>query len=255
MSITAAAPAHAGVARPRLGKALLRREFTGTFVAFVLVVVPVSIGVAWSAHGDSGSAGPPILGRILQRFDIAVLYCAALLLALRMAVVTTDDHRDGWLSVVFVSGVRRWLYGPLLALGAWSTAAAIFTVNAVAFAVGAFAVSGTAELVAALPRTLGGGMLFLATHGIYAAMFGLAVRNVVATLIALALVWLVPFIVTMTAVSADTSLPMWIHYYAQATPLAVPPSDAFGVVRGIAFLVVCGALTALISQRVAGRRT
>ena len=102
---------------------------------------------------------------------------------------------------------------------------------------------------------LGGGLLFLATHGVYAAMFGLAARNVVATLVALALVWVVPFVAALTAVSADANLPMWIHYYAQATPLSVPPADAFGVVRGFAFLAVCGALTAFISQRVAGRRT
>jgi hypothetical protein len=240
--------------RPQLGHALVRRELTLMLVAMVLLAGLLAVGAAHE-YGRMLEAGDrtPVLDRMLRRFDLTMMYLMALLVTLRLAARAESDHVSGWLEPVFAAGGSRWAYGVQLTLVSLIPPAAIFAVTAVAFAIGVDAITGSAELLTALPRTVGGGILVLGTFGVCAGLLGVLLRSGPATLVLTLLLLLVPFIGILRYASAGSRLPAWLVAVAYLSPLpVVPEPDVIG--RGIVYIAVGLAAVAVASHLRAGRR-
>lgn len=236
-------------AGPRLLRALLSRE-TGPLLA---VVTALAAGGALFVAHDLPQTGAPLHGvTVRARFDTTVLMIVTVLLVLRTAVRTEADQASGWLVQLFGAGASRITYGLGVTAAAFTSSAVVFVAAAVAYALGVNAFAGSSELLRALPRTLGGGLLLLADYAVYAGLLGVLLRRAVAVAFSVGALVVVPYAL-MTRHLMSGTVPGWLAGVAALAPPLIVPTDA-AAVRVILLQATAGCLLlALGAHRLAGR--
>jgi hypothetical protein len=235
---------------------LLHRELRPTIVIELLVSAAVSLAAAHQlARATADAAVPGIVLTLLRRFDGTMALALALLLTLRIAVRAGDDRRDGWLEPVIAAGAARWRYGIALPAAALLRAAASFVAAAIAFAIGLRVFASSSELLTVLPRTIGAGLLLLASFAACAAPIAFLVRNVGAAVTATFTIALLPIPLLGPYLFNGTPPPSWLLPIPLMSPLRMPPTDPASAVQGVAYIIVGMALAAAAAHRFAGRRS
>lgn len=246
---------HFGVnAALRLARALIRREVGIVLPAVLILAIGAAAVAAHEVQRAGDVAMSSLLDRLLRRFDLTALAVMVFAVVLRVAVRTEEDHRTGWIGPVTLSGIPRWSYAPAVTISALILPVSAFAVATVSFAVAVLIVSGTAELIRALPATIGSGILLLGMHAFCTTALGTAFRNVSVTIGVAAVLTLAPLILTFRYFSAGQDAPLWVIGLAYAAPLSAPPSDAGSIIRGVLYIALVGSLAALVSHRLAGRQ-
>lgn len=245
----------APVGRPHPGRALVRRELNLILFVLVLLAVLLAVGVAHE-YGRMLEAGDPtpVLDRMVRRFDLTMMYLMALLVTFRLAARVETDHMSGWLEGVFAAGGSRWAYGVQLTLVCLIPPAVIFAATAVAFAAAVAAITGSGELVNALPGTVSGGLLVLGTFAVCGGLLAVLLRSGSAALVLTLLLVLAPLLGILRYASSGSSLPAWLVVMAYLSPLPVLPTEPDVVARGALYVGLGLAAVALASHYFAGRR-
>jgi hypothetical protein len=225
-----------------------------TFVLLLLLGAAAAAGAAYEVQRVGDETMRTIADRLLRRFDFTALAIMAMVVVLRTASRTEEDHRAGWLCPLSSCGVPRWQYGPAVALSVVMVPVSVFAAAAAAFAVSVRTFAGTAELVSVLPVTLGGGVLLLGTFGVSAAVIGTALRNVSATVALTTLLTLAPVVLTLRYFTSGTDVPAWIIGLSMFSPMIVPPADVSSGVRAILYIAAGAGIAGVVSYRVAGRQ-
>lgn len=254
MNVIAATPVTSSdgdPARPRLLFALLQRDFGRLYGLLILLVVVASAAAAYEVYVREGGTSP--LGWLIRRFDNTLLFLSVLALVFRRAAVIEADHADGWLAPFFAAGGSRLSYGALSVAAFLASPFLWFAVGAAAFAVSVMVFSGSAELVERLPRTLGVGLLVLGGFSALTVALGILVRRGVVVAFVVATAALGPSLMLGRYAYAEIPLPRWLVLLQLAGPLPYAPPDLANTIRGIGYIVVVGAIAALVSHRYAGR--
>lgn len=239
----------------RLVRALVRREVSIVpFMLLLLLAGGAATGAALEAQRVGDETARTIMDRLLRRFDLTVLAIMVVVVMLRTAIRTEEDYRAGWVCPLSACGVPRWHYGPAVALSVVMVPMSVFAAAAASFAVSVRTFAGTAELTGVLPVTLGGGVLLLGMFGVCAAVIGIALRNVSATVGLMALVSLAPLVLTFRHLTAGTELPVWVTGLSALSPMIVPSTDLANAVRAILYIAGGSVIAAALARRVAGRQ-
>lgn len=243
-------------ARTRLLPALLKRELDVLLGAFALACVVGALLVAREVATPGTAFAPAGLTILVRRLDITLLFVMALGVTLRIAARTEADHVTAWASPPCVSGGGRAWYGPGVALSAFAAAAIVFVAGASAFAIGTSLYGDTAELVRALPLTLSGGVLVLASVGLYSAVIGVLVKRTYATMCLAAALIIVPYVLTLPYLRQGVVLPRWLYVWLISyPPLLTLPADTWTFIHALVY-VTCGIIVlAAVSHRYAARHT
>lgn len=255
MTRRAAAAANVGseIAPPRILKALALRETGHGAPLLVLLATASAAAAGYAAYGPGGGGGPPLLDRMLRRFDLTVLAGAVILLVLRSAANIEADHRDGWLPAFLAAGGVRWHYGAACLLAAIMIPVAMFLAAAVTFAATVAGLTSSPELLRVLPRTIGGGLLVVGSWAVCAVAVGLVARRASIVAGVVALIVAAPSMLLMRYVFREEAAPLWVLLIQLLSPLPVPPADALNAARALVYIVFIAGLTMLLSYRYAGR--
>lgn len=252
---SAAAAADTGVAprRPRILPALMKRE-TGLTTALLVILAAASAATAaYEVHGAASGGALPLIDRLLRRFDMTVLAGAVTLLVFRLAAATQADHRDGWMPAFFAAGGSRARYGTGLLISGLIGPAVISAAAALSFAATLAAVTGNAELLRLLPRTIGGALLVLGTWGVCTVSVAITVRRASATAGIIVTIAAMPAFLLLRHAFTEGTPPFWAFLLQLLSPLLFLPSDPSNTVRALFYIGLVGGLTALLSHRYAGR--
>jgi hypothetical protein len=225
-----------------------------SFVLLLLLGAVAAAGAADEVQRVGDETVRTITDRLLRRFDFTALAIMAIVVVLRTASRTEEDHRAGWMCPISTCGVPRWQYGPAVALSVVMVPVFVFAAAAAAFAVSVRTFAGTAELVSALPVTLGGGVLLLGTVGVSAAVIGTALRNVSATVGLMALLTLAPVVLRVRYFTSGTDVPAWVTGLSMFSPMIAPPADVTSAARAILYIAAGVGIAGVLSHRVAGRQ-
>ena len=188
-----------------------------------------------------------------RRFDYTALAMMAAFVVLRTSSRIETDHADGWLAPWLAAGGSRVRYGAASALSSWLAPAAIFAATAVVFAISVTRLSGSGELLRVLPRTIGSGVLLLATYALCTTAIGVLLRRSAATVVATAVIVAFPLIVLVRFATAEGAVPVWAVVLPLVSPMLVAPADTYNVLRATIYVVVMSALVAGVAHRYAGR--
>lgn len=237
--------------RPRLWRALLKREFGVPLAALTALVI--AAGLLFAFRTASGAAHPSA-APLQLRFDTAVLLIMTVLLVLRTAARTEADLMSGWTTPLFAAGASRTEYGIAVVASAYASSAAVFVTAAVAFALGIRIFGNSSELLAALPRTIGGGVLLLAVHAVCTGLLGLLLRRSIAVVCIVGAAVVVPYVLVARLLLNGAEIPWWLQRIAQAAPPLLLPAGANGIPLLLLQLGVGCVLLLFISHRLAGRQ-
>lgn len=249
---TSATTSEGGPVRPRLIFALLQRDFGRLYGLLMVLAVLAAAGAAHEVYVRDGGA-TPLLGGMLRRFDNSLLLLSVLSLVFRRAAIIEADHTVGWLAPFFAAGGSRLSYGALSVAAFLASPFLWFALGAVAFAVSVMVFSGSAELVERLPRTLGVGLLVLGSFSALTVAAGIVIRRGVVVAFLVATAALGPPLLAGRYAYAEALPPRWLILLQVAGPLPYAPPDLANTIRGVVYIVVVGAIAALVSHRYAGR--
>lgn len=252
----------AGTAQPihpigtaRVLRAFMRRDIDLVFIGILILLVGLAVAVAWeSSRMSVDEMVIPLLGRLLRRFDMTMLFALSAMLAVRMASRIERDHAAGWMPPALAAGMSRRTCGLNVALASFIRAAAYFLVVASAFAIAVNAFAGTPELVRALPRTLTMGLIVLGMLSVCTAVIGIALRSAASTLFVIAAVILVPLLMLTRSRATGAPPPEWVLWISWLMPLPLTPELIDQVIRGGIYMAIGASLLLVVSHRFAGRQ-
>ncbi|HSJ32876.1 MAG TPA: hypothetical protein VK933_15655 [Longimicrobiales bacterium] len=246
-------PAHAADRRPHLLSALIRRELDAVFGIVLALAAAVAIAAAYSAYGPGSGGALPLFDSMQRRFDYTTLAMMAAFVVLRTSSRIEADHADGWLAPWLAAGGSRVRYGAGTALSSLLAPAAVFAATAAVFAISVTRVAGNDELLQVLPRTIGSGVMLLATYSVCTTAIGVLLRRSAAIVVVTAVVVALPVIVLVRFATAEGTVPLWAVVLPLVSPLLVAPSDTYNVLRATVYVIVVSALVAGVAHRYAGR--
>lgn len=251
--VASAVRAHVADHRPHLLSALIRRDLDVVSGVVMALAAAGAVAAAYSGYGPGGGSALPLFESMQRRFDYTALAMMAAFVVLRTSSRIEADHADGWLAPWLAAGGSRVRYGIATALSSWLAPAAVFAATAVVFAISVRRLTGSGELVQVLPRTIGAGVLLLATHAVCTTAVGVRLRRSAATVVATAVIVAVPVIVLVRFATAEGAVPLWAVVLPLTSPLLVAPADIYNILRATVYVVVVSALVAGVAHRYAGR--
>lgn len=243
-------------ARTHLLPALLKRELDVLLGAVALACAMGALLIAREIAAAGIDATPPGLAIIVRRPDLTLLFVMAIATMLRIAARTEADRVAAWAAAPCAAGGGRLWYGPGVALSTFAAAAIVYVAGAIAFAVGVRVFGDTSELLHALPITLTGGTLVLASFSLYTAILGVLLKRSYATMFFAVALLIVPYVLTLPYLRQDAPLPRWLYLWliSYPPPLGLP-SNVRAFIHGSGY-VLCGIIVlAAASHRYAVRHT
>jgi hypothetical protein len=238
---------------PAIGRTVARRELGTAFLAALLLAPAIGLAAAHLAAGGIESGGS-LIDRLVRRFDYTALFGAVLFTTLRIATRLELDERDLWLDPYFAAGGSRTRYVIGVAGGTCAATFTIFALTAAAFAAGAYVFADTAELLRALPFTLGAGLLLAAAWAAWTLAAGVLLRRSVPTFFAVAAL-LAPHLVT-SALFMRSEPPGFLltALWRTVPPIVLPMTISFALIQ-LCSIAAMTLLTAIMAERRIGRRT
>lgn len=233
--------------------ALARRETGAATAPLVILSAACAAIAAYEVHGAGASGALPFIDRVLRRFDLTALAGSVVFLVFRTAGHIETDHRDGWLAAFLAAAGTRRGYGTALLLTSMIAPAAMFATAALTFAVAVAVLTGSTELMRALPRTMGGGLLVLGTWSACVVAVGVALRRALPTAGIVALLVAAPAFLLLRYAFHDGATPAWVLLLQSTSPLLFLPPDGLNMARAFIYIGVAGGLAANLSHRYAGR--
>jgi hypothetical protein len=256
MNLRAVAASHPSprVKRPRIIGVLVRRELDPLSGVLLLLASAGAAAAAFQVHGPGGGdAMLPMVGQSLRRFDLTILAAMAMFLVLRAGARIDADHASGWLPPFVAAGGSRRAYGLASIVSALLAPTAIFAAAALTFAGTVTVLTGDTELLRALPRTLGSGILVLGSYSVCTVAIGVALRRAAATAVAVGMLVALPLLVVVRHGLAETAPPLWTLWLQLLSPLLFAPADVANALRAAIYIAAGCAVTAVVSQRYTGR--
>src|SRR5690606_21494180 len=127
--------------------------------------------------------------------------------------------------------------------------------GSVCFTVAVAAVSDSMELVALLPRTLGGGLLLLLSYAGLTVAASLALRTAVAVTTIVLVIAALPQVLMLRYVMSETWPPVWKILVSYAAPALAIPGTLGDVLHAVGDGTVMIGVAMLVAARRAGRTT
>lgn len=238
-----------------LAWALVPRELNATLLWLTLAAAATAVVAAYQAFGPSGAVATPLLGQLVRRFDLTLLATIVLFMVLRTASRIEADHQAGWLGPYLAAGGSRAGIGLLYSLVSLAVPLSMFAAGSVCFALAVAVVSDSMELVALLPRTLGGGLLLLLSYAGLTVAVSLALRTAVAVTTFVLVIAALPQVLILRHVMSDTGPPVWTILLSYAAPALSIPGTLVGVLHAVGYGTVMIGVAMLVAARRAGRTT
>lgn len=244
------------MSRPRLFGALLKRELDLVLAALALAVVVGCLLVAREIFAAGAAGVPAGLMLIVRRLDVTLLFVMALVMMLRIASRAEADHVTAWAAPLCAAACVRAHYGIGIAVSAFAAAAVVFVAGATAFAAGVRVFGSSPELVHALPRTLGGGILILGCFSVYTTGFAMLLKRTYATVFLATALIVVPYILTLPYLRYGGMPPRWLYVWLTSyPPPLVLPGDMRGCIHAVGYVIAGLLVLGAVSRRYALRQT
>lgn len=239
-------------ARVRVGRLVLRREISPFVVSAVTAAAAASAAVAYAAAAGR-DASPSLFTRALARFDLTLLYLAAAMAILRIAGRIEQDDDARWLDGFVAAGASRARYAFGVAAGALAASAALFGAAALVFSAAAFAATGSSELLIALPRTLGGGLVLLLHWCAWILLVATLLRRAIAAFFVGFLLAIAPLVLLTLQLQRSGTADAWLVWLVRALPPVIPAEDPWLAVIQVTAGVLMAILTARAAESFIGR--
>lgn len=236
---------------------LLRREFGRVWALGAGAFAAIGFLAAWSAAGLDPQ-DTTLGASMVRRADVALFSFVLLLACLKTAERLVSDQKTGWLVPLRAAGASGAIYAGLLIFAVSASLVGWLAAGGISFAAGAWLFAGTTVVLQRLPVFVATALPCILCASAFTALVALPLRDALAASLTVIILTAIPYIILLTVVlraSADVP-PRWLEWLLRSYPPRIAPAGSIAAgTDQLVYLVICMALAAALSVRLAGRRT